>query len=293
MAQKYGLRVLAVNVNYGIKTKIGRENLSVIPKMGASLIEFTPEYNVHKNLIRIGLEEFGDPDLTSHGLLYSYPHWVAVMYDIPLILWGENSAFEYGGDEESIKKFNLDKKWFLRYVMTKQITVEYLSENYNIPLEKLKFYNLPDEIMKEKGMTSTFLGVYFLWDSEQHLKIAKTYGFKSLDRPREGTFRNYVGIDEKINRIHQFMKVLKFGYGRATDHACEEIRNGRMSRDEAIELIKKYDTQALSDYYVDDFCKFMGYTKDEFWNIMDKYCNKDICTINKDHSLTIKGHKEL
>ena len=89
------------------------------------------------------------------------------------------------------------------------------------------------------------------------------------------------------------MKVLKFGYGRATDHACEEIRNGRISREEAIKLVREYDVQPLSDYYVDDFCEFLGYSKEQFWSIMEKYCNKDICNIGKDGKLEISGHEDF
>ena len=74
-----------------------------------------------------------------------------------------------------------------------------------------------------------------------NLKIAQKYGFKALNTSGEGTYRNYVGIDEKINRIHQYLKLLKFGYGRATDHACEDIRNKKITRKQGIKLVLKYD----------------------------------------------------
>jgi hypothetical protein len=159
-------------------------------------------------------------------------------------------------------------------------------------MSQLELYDFPDKI-EQSDMHAVFLSYYFPWDSEKHLEIAKSYGFKTPDHPREGTYRNYVGIDEKINRIHQYMKVLKFGYGRATDHACEDIRNGRMTRDEAIELVTKYDVQDLSDYYVDDFCKWLGYSKNEFWSIMQNYCNMKICKMGQNGELEISGHKQF
>ena len=85
-----------------------------------------------------------------------------------------------------------------------------------------------------------------------------------LKNQREGTYRNYVGIDEKINRIHQYLKLLKFGYGRGTDHACEDIRNKKISRIKAINLVKKFDRVELSNYYIDDFIKFIGISRDKF-----------------------------
>jgi len=288
-ALKYGLKTLAVNVDYGIKTEVGRKNLSIIPKMGASLITYTPEYKVHKKLIIIGFEDYGDPDLMSHGLLYAFPLWTAIQFDIPLVLEGENPAFEYGGDEESALKYQIDKVWFLKHVMTKEMTVEQISKKYNIPLAGLKLYDFPEKELKQKGIKAVFLSCFLKWDSEKHLQIAKKYGFQTMDTHREGTFRDYVGIDEEINRVHQYMKVLKFGYGRATDHACEEIRNGRMTRAEAIELVRKYDTQELSDHFVNDFCKFLGYTKEQFYEIIEKSRNKDIWKKDKKGKWYIEG----
>ena len=94
----FGLRILAVNVDYGVKTEIGRHNLACVPQMGANLVTYRPEEQLHKRLIRIGLEDFGDPDLLSHTLLHAYPLHVALRFEVPLVLLGENSAAEYGGD---------------------------------------------------------------------------------------------------------------------------------------------------------------------------------------------------
>ena len=76
------LRILAVNVDYGIKTEIGKYNLDRIPLMGSNLLIFRPELILHKRLIRIGLEEYGDPDLLSHTLLHSYPLHIAKQFKI-------------------------------------------------------------------------------------------------------------------------------------------------------------------------------------------------------------------
>ncbi len=293
IALKYGLRPLAVNVDYGIKTEIGRKNLDIVSSMGATLITVRPPQEVHKKLIKLGFEDFGDPDLMSHPLLYSFPHRVAIAFKIPLILWGEQSGFEYCGDDFSYNNCQIDRYWFMKHVVGKNITINDISKRYDINLDDLLIYDFPEDELKQSGIISTFLGCYFRWDSEFNLETAKKYNFNSLPHAREGTFRNYVGIDEKINRIHQYMKVLKFGYGRATDHACEEIRNGRMTREEAIEKVKKHDTDALSDYYVKDFCDYLGYSKDQFWTIMKKICNENICKIKDDHSLEIIGHKCL
>lgn len=272
---KYDIRILAVNVDYGIKTDVGNYNLSLVPKMGANLMIYRPELNLHRRLIRIGFEDFGDPDLLSHTLLHAYPLHIALRFQIPLVLHGENSAFEYGGDESLAHKKAMTREWFSKYAANKGHDARYISKHYSIPMEKLYFYDFPDEL-ENSDTRSIFMSYYFFWDSEDHLKLAQLHGFKSLEKPSEGTFRNYVGIDEKINRLHQYIKVLKFGYGRATDHACEDIRNGRISRQEAKELVREFDLQDISDYYVNDFLDFIAISREEFYAILEKYRNKNI-----------------
>ena len=243
-----GLRILAVNVDYGIKTEIGKYNLERIPLMGANLIIFRPELKLHKQLIRIGLEEYGDPDLLSHTLLHAYPLHVAKQFNIPLCLLGENSAFEYGGKKNLASSKEITRSWFDSYAANKGMTAKTISKKFNIPFKELWQYDFPDDIEQNKNIKATFCSYYFKWDSNQHLNIAKRYGFKQLETPNEGTYRKFVGIDELINRLHQYIKVLKFGYGRATDHASEDIRLNKISREEAKILVMKYDLAPFEQY---------------------------------------------
>lgn len=286
---KFGLRILAVNVDYGIKTEIGRYNLNIISEMGSDLLIYKPEQAVHKKIMRIGFEDFGDPDLLSHTLLHAYPLHTAMRFKIPLVILGENSAFEYGGEKSIAEKSNISRAWFDKYAANNGRDARYISKKYNIPFEKLKFYDFPDAIEKSSAK-AVFLSHFFCWDSEAHLKIAKGYGFKILNTNREGTYRNYVGIDEKINRIHQYMKVLKFGYGRATDHACEDIRTGKLTRDKAKKLVKKYDLQKLSDFYADDFMRYLDYSEKEFFAVLEKFRNRYIWKKDKNSKWLIKDH---
>lgn len=286
---KYDLRILAVNVDYGIKTEVGIFNLSLVPKMGANLITYRPVLPLHQRLIRIGFEDFGDPDLLSHTLLHAYPLHVALQFKIPLVLHGENSAFEYGGNKELAQKNAMSRDWFTNYAANCGHDARFISGRYGIPMEKLRLYDFPDEL-EHSDTRSIFMSYYFFWDSEEHLRIAQKYGFKSLDKPSEGTYRNFVGIDEKINRLHQYLKVLKFGYGRATDHACEDIRNGRLTREQAKLLVKKHDLLDVSDYYVNDFIDFIGMTREEFLDIIEKNRNKNIWKHGRDGRWFIPNH---
>ena len=286
-----GLRILAVNVDYGIKTDVGLYNLSLIPKMGASLIIYRPELLLHLRLIRIGLDYFGDPDLLSHTLLHAYPLHVALQFQVPLVLLGENSAFEYGGEDKLAKSNRISRAWFSKYAANQGRDARFVSERYNISLEQLRLYDYPDQL-DQSGTKAMFCSYFFHWDSEENLRIARSYGFRSLEGSGEGTYRNFVGIDEKINRIHQYLKVLKFGYGRATDHACEDIRNGRMTREEAKHLVRKHDLEDLSSKFVNDFVTWMAMSRDEFLAILERYRNTNIWQQDASGRWHIPGHLE-
>lgn len=285
----YDLRILAVSVDYGIKTGVGRHNLSLIPDMGASLVTYRPAQPLHRRLIRLGLEDFGDPDLLSHTLLHAYPLHAALRYSVPLVILGENSAFEYSGEGGLAPQNRISRGWFTRYAANQGHDAAYVSERYRIPMEELLLYDYPDDL-DTSGTQAVFLSHYFYWDSEEHLRIARTHGFRTLDVPSEGTFRNYVGIDEKINRIHQYLKVLKFGYGRATDHACEDIRNGRLSREEAKVLVRRHDLMELSDSYINDFIEYMGMSRGDFLSALERYRNPAIWKRDPAGRWYIPGH---
>mgnify|MGYP006075613483 FL=1 len=287
-----GLRILAVNVDYGIKTEIGKYNLDRIPLMGANLIIFRPELILHKRLIQIGLEEYGDPDLLSHTLLHAYPLHVAKQFKIPLCLLGENSAFEYGGEKSLASSREITRAWFDSYAANKGMTAKVVSEKYNIPFQSLWQYDFPDEIEQDSNIKAVFCSTYFSWDSNENLRIAKNYGFKELEIPGEGTYRKFVGIDELINRLHQYIKVLKFGYGRATDHASEDIRLQKISREEGKRLVKEHDLQLLGEKYLSQIGDFLGYSKNQLLKILDKYRNKNIWKKKDSGEWFIPNHLE-
>ena len=114
----------------------------------------------------------------------------------------------------------------------------------------------------------------------------------ALDKTFEGTFRKYHGIDEKIHRIHQYLKLMKFGYGRATDHACEEIRNGRITREEGKKLVMEFEYQEISNEYLEDFANFIGWDVGKCKEVIERFRNmkiwrKKIIAIHYDRALIL------
>ncbi len=279
-----GLRILAVNIDYGIKTKIGISNLQKISNMGATLITVRPNLKIHKKILKISFVKYGDPDLMSHCMLHGFPIRMAVNLKIPLVLLGENSAIEYSGSVNKYDEKKINLKWFKKYAASFGTTPKIFSKKHNIEYKLVKKYDLPTNIELKK-INAVFSSYFFKWNSHNNLSVAKKHGFKSLKKPSEGTYRNYVGIDEKINRIHQYLKYLKFGYGRATDHVCEDIRNGKISREAAKRLVIKYDRVPISKYYYKEFINLIGISEGKFFDVLKKFANKKI--------FIIKGKKFL
>ena len=170
-------------------------------------------------------------------MLHALPIRIAIELKIPMILLGENAALEYSGST-SINEKKMSVEWFENYASNNGMTPKKFARIYRYPYEKLKMYDLPS--LKDLKKLSSFLQ-YFLNGILKKFKNCKEIWLSDFKKNAEGTYRNYVGIDEKINRIHQYLKLLKFGYGRATDHACEDIRNGLISRTRGKFLVKKYD----------------------------------------------------
>lgn len=284
--REYGLRVLAVSVECGIKTENGRYNLDLVPNMGATLITYKPEQSLHKKLIRIGFENYGDPDFMSHALLMAAPLHIAQSMQIPLLFLGE--SMDYAGECDTDNGKYVTRKWYQRYGMNQERGADFIAQNHNISRSSLTMYDFPKDF-EEAGTQAVFMSYFFRWDAEEHVRIAEQHGFKRLPQNLEGTIRNYVNTDDKINRIHHYMKVLKFGYGRATDHVSEDMRKGKLDRETGRELIRQHDLTTLGEYYYDDFCQYLGYSHETFFQLLEKNRNLSIWKKNENDEYFIPG----
>jgi hypothetical protein len=217
----------------------------------------------------------GDEMWPNHLGIFTVPVNIAVKFNIPLIVWGENPQQEYGGPNlESVKNSVLNRKWLEEFGgllgnrIQDMIGLDGITEKDLTPY----FYPSDDEINKV-GVTGIFLGSYFFWDARKQLEIVKKCGFSvKEDGPVEGTYTNYENLDEKMHGLHDYLKYVKYGFGRTTDHACIDIRNNRISRDEGIKLVINFDGKYPHDS-INEFIKYSGMDKNEVDNIIDSYTN--------------------
>ena len=162
---EYGLKPLAVTWKTPGRTKLGQHNLDCLVKLGVDHIDYQIAPSVENKFVYRSFKKYGSTAIPMHMALFNIPLTLAVRFDIPLIVWGENSAFEYGGDEEERTGFQLDERWLRKYGVTHGTTAQDWVDD-DLTSQDLTAYFRPDEAeLKNKGVLAIFLGYYFLLGS--------------------------------------------------------------------------------------------------------------------------------
>ena len=292
--KEFGLNPLVVNFHPQDQTELGRKNLENLKKIGVDCIEFTPNPDVYLKLSRFGLKELGDFQWPEHLGIFTIPVQIAVKYNIPLIIWGENPQLEYGKPTDINNETILDKRWTEEnggYFLDKIKPIDMIK--YGFKLEDLHPYIYPpDDEIRKVGVTGIFLGTYLKWNIFEQLKFVKGIGFEESNENKEGTYNGWENLDVYFTVFHDYFKFLKYGFGRATDHASIEIRYGRISREEGLELVKKYEGK-IPRKFLKKFLEFADLTMDEFLEICDKFTNKEIFKVEENMNVVRDSNGEV
>ena len=286
MKEVCGMNPLCVCFETTFATDLGKQNLDNISKLGIDVIHFKKNHPVYKSMVIDSFKRVGDEMWPNHIGIYTIPVMFAVKMNIPLIIWGENSQMEYGGpDARSVESRILNRQWLEEFGGLLGYRIEDMIGVNNITKKDLTPYFYPtDEEINRVGVRGLFLGSYFFWDARKQVEIIKKKGFKiKEDGPSEGTYTNYENLDEKLVGLHDYLKFVKYGFGRTTDHACIDIRNNRMNRDEAIDIVNKYDGK-YPHFAVKSFIEYSGLTKKEIDNVIDSFTNPLLFDQYKDGS---------
>jgi N-acetyl sugar amidotransferase len=275
-----GMNPLCVTATTCHLSDIGRKNIENIKRLGVDYIEITPNPVLRARLNRIGLTQVGDISWPEHVGIFTIPIKSAVQFNVPLIIWGENSQNEYGGPAAASENNILDRRWLEEFGGLLGLRVSDLIGMDGIEAKHLILYTYPtDEELKRAGVTGIFLGYYIPWDGYGNALLAQAYGFTTLHTTVEGSIVNYENLDNHQTGIHDYFKFLKFGFGRATDLACLHLRRNRLSRYEAIDIVGKHDGKFPWTYLGKPIEEILGHidiTIDEFIEICDRFTNKKI-----------------
>ena len=289
-----GLNPLCVTSSTCDLADLGRYNIENLKKLGVDYIEFSPNKKVRAKLNRIGLNEVGDISWPEHVGMFTIPVRAAVQYNVPLIIWGENSQNEYGGPAAAAQNNILNRRWLEEFGGMLGLRVTDMIGQDGIEARHLIPYSYPtDEDLRRVGVTGLFLGHYLPWDGYSNALIAQAHGLKTFDKTVEGSVVNYENLDNNQTGIHDYFKFLKFGFGRATDLTCVHLRRGRISRQDAIDMVRMHDGKfpwTYLDKPIEDILAPLDMTIDEFVKICDRFTNRKIFALDAQGNL-IKDKK--
>lgn len=270
-----GLHPLAVTWKSPRRTPLGTCNLDVIRELGMDHIDLSINPKVERIMYRKSFEQLGS-DAVLHLAVYANVPKIAYLFDIPLVLWSENSAVTYSGSEETadLRGPNVTNEWVMRLGSTQGRKAEdYLGDG--ITERDLYAYWLPtDEQLASKNIKQIFIGHYFNWSGYENYQIAKQYGFKAADEPLVGWY-NFCDLDCPFIVAHHAGKLWKYGFSRVSDNLSLEIREGRMTREQALVELRK-NPGYIHQESLQLLCEFVERPVQWFYDTMEKFRNLDI-----------------
>lgn len=270
LKHKYGMNPLAVTWAPLKASKIGRENLNAFIASGFNHILGTPNPLVTRKLTQLSFEHLGDPFQPFIYGQTNFPLHMAVKYNIQLIMYGENGEVEYGGDMKNANRptrdiVDHDKHYF------SGLPPEFWIEK-GMSLSDLYPFRAPKyEAILENKTEIHFLSYYKFWDPQENYYYCKeNTGFEANSERSEGTYSKYASLDDEIDGFHYYLSYIKFGIGRTTSDTAHEIRDGKITRDEGIALVKRFDHEKPKKYFK-EFLEYCSITSEQVDEIVDSW----------------------
>lgn len=273
---KYGMNPLTVTWAPHKYTEIGWRNFENWTHVGGlDNILFTPNGRLHRYLTRqafLNLLHPFQPFIVGQRIIGPL---MAAKFGVKLVMYGENQA-EYGNNPDDNSKPTMDRKFFSVGSPEEMIlggrTVKDIIAEKEFSLNDFTPYIPPSaEYLDSKGVDVHYLGYYLKWDPQEcYYYAAQNTGFQANSERTEGTYSKYSSIDDQIDMFHYYTTLVKFGIGRATYDAAQEIRNGKITREEGVSLVRRYD-QEFPRKYFKEFLEYIGITEDVFHETVDKF----------------------
>jgi len=269
LKKKYGMNPLLVTFNHAYNSPAGLRNLSnLVERSGCDLVRYTAGVDSVRRVSRYMLETVGDLTWHYHAGIRTLPFQVAVHYNIPLIVWGEHGFAELTG-LVSLEDFVEFTRWTRKEHDMRGYEPTDLVGKGGITLNDVRPYVYPtDEQIEQCEVRGIYLSNFADWNAKAHVELMiREWNFSPVAYERDRTFNLYAKIEDHANDVHDYLKYLKFGYGRATDDASMEIRHGRMTREEGLEMVRRYDANEPSS--LEYYSEFLGITKDRFYGLVE------------------------
>ncbi len=273
---KYGMHPLTVTWSPLMYTDYGYKNFrNWLDIGGFDNISFYRNGKVMKLLTRLGIENLLHPFQTFILGQKNLGPKLAAQFGIPLVFYGECEA-EYGNPIADNTRSLRDKSYHtfknIDDVYLGGISVRELKERHHIDMEELMCFLPADAAQLEKAAVEVhYLGYYLKWTPEEvYYYAVENTGFQARPFRSQGTYSKYNSIDDKIDDLHYYTLYIKFGLGRATYDASQEIRNNHITREEGVALVKKFDGE-FPDRYFREVMEYIGMKPEKFMELCDQF----------------------
>ena len=273
---KYGMNPLTVTWAPHLYTQVGWENFqNWVHVGGLDNILFTPNGKLHRFLTRqafLNLLHPFQPFIVGQRLIGPI---IAEKFGIDLVMYGENQA-EYGNSISENIDPKMDKGFFTTEdpssIVLGGLSIKEVIQQTDFSINDFSPYlPISKESQSQKSLEVHYLGYYLKWDPQEcYYYAVENTGFNSNDQRTEGSYSKYSSIDDKIDPFHYFTTLIKFGLGRASYDASQEIRNQKITRDEGVELVNKLDTEFPNRYFK-EFLEYISISEVEFFSTIDKF----------------------
>lgn len=259
-------------------TEIGRKNIDNLARY-ATTIEVFPNKTVRAKLNRLGLELVGDISWPEHAGIFSTPFRVAVDTKIPLIFYGENPQNQYGGPQGTEEAKTMTQRWVQEFGGFLGLRTSDFVGVDGITSKNMADYELPKlPCGIDLALEAHFLGQYIKWNSRGNSGIARENGMIQ-ELPCDANWWEAENLDNAQTGIHDYMMYLKYGYGRGCTQISVDVREGRVSRNYALEWVSEHDgmfPEVYGGVNIGDMLDRIDISRDRLNKIMDQFTNWDI-----------------
>jgi N-acetyl sugar amidotransferase len=273
LVKKLGLNPLLVTYNKYYNTPLGIHNLANLRiKFNCDILVQNVNPISVKKITRTTIREIGSIYWHCLAGQTAFPVQTAVRYGVPLIIWGAHQGLEQVGMFSHEHEVEMTRRYRKDHDLMGYEADDLLSIFDSLSEDDIWQYRYPsDADIQRVGVRGIYLGNYVRWDpKEQHEKMIKEYGYQSSRFDR--TFDTYDHVDcYNFMGLHDLIKYYRQGYGKVTDHACREIRHGRLSRERAEILVSNYQSKDAPD--TDLFCNWLGIDRQSLHFILDQHRN--------------------
>ena len=288
LKHKLGMNPLCVTIRPPLEEEIGKQNIQNFIQRGYEHVMITPNREIEK---KIDKENFIKKGIPMHAFMISVQtaiYRASIIFDIPFVMFAEEGESEYGGDLSLRNKQTYSKEEGIKFYLSGVNPNDYLNKYKE---DEIFWFTYPKESeLNKKNTPELYHWSYFEnFVNYNHYLVAKEQcGLLEKNERNQGSIENFSVTDTYLIRLYYYLMYLKFGFGRVSMDVTNEVRRGSMTRNQALNIAKKFDGEPPDDDHIKKYLEYYSMNENEFNEVIDKWANKDLFYKNNKNKWTSK-----